>query len=211
VAFAREPAQDLPEAPEEAAHDRRRLPESTTTGASSPIIYNKDGSVNVRYESYQILVPPEKLKEIQDTLQAHELKAETRAALLQSMLESAAREEARSTLERRTMMHQVAWAALGVGIVSAVAGGIFLSRMVSKYDQSQPYCDGSRCREPGFSNREDAIGAGNSATLFFAISVISLLGAGASWMFAPSLTRAETYDRTSDQLQAAGWAFRGTW
>ncbi|HEX2878328.1 MAG TPA: hypothetical protein VHO25_02210, partial [Polyangiaceae bacterium] len=47
-------------------------------------------------------------------------------------------------------------------------------------------CDGGNCIEPGYGYRQDAISAGNIATVGFAVGAVGLIGGAVLFFTAPS-------------------------
>lgn len=160
-------------------------------GDQSPVI-NADGSVRVNYKNYIITLPPEKLTEIKDALSAQALEQRSYNDTLVSMLREAAHEEALSVVRTKHLMRWSGGVSIGLGTVATIVGAIFLVQMIEKNDDSQQFCDGSNCREPGYGFRQDAIAAGNAATGFFIGGGLGLAIGGALVLLAPDLQRAET-------------------
>jgi hypothetical protein len=67
--------------------------------------------------------------------------------------------------------------AAGLGVLSLAAGGWALASALDLKEQSDPYCTGNFCDEPGLQKREEAEWRGNLATIL-GVSGAVLVGAG---------------------------------
>ncbi len=77
--------------------------------------------------------------------------------------------------------------ALGaVGVAGLVVGATFALRSTSKYDDSRPYCAGNACSPAGLALRDDALAAGNVATVAVIVGAAALVAGGIVWLTAPS-------------------------
>ena len=89
--------------------------------------------------------------------------------------------------------------ALGVGVVGVAVGSVFALTSKSKRDESESYCDGNQCTREGVDLRDDAIGAGNIATIAFIVGGAGLVGGTVLWL---------THSSDSQSEKTAGFAPR---
>jgi len=74
----------------------------------------------------------------------------------------------------------------GVGVVGLGVGGFFGLRAMNKYKDSKEFCDdNNNCTDPGYSDRQDALSAGNIATIGFAVGAVGLVGGAVLFFTAP--------------------------
>lgn len=64
----------------------------------------------------------------------------------------------------------------GVGVVGLGLGTVFAMQAMNRNDASKDNCDGDVCGPQGFSDRLDAISAGNRATIGFVAGGILAAG-----------------------------------
>jgi hypothetical protein len=84
-------------------------------------------------------------------------------------------------------------AAAGVGLVGVGVGSVFGLRSKKYRDDSEDYCDGTRCTDlRGVGLKDDAIKAGNISTIAFAAGGAAFATAGVLWILAPSKAASET-------------------
>jgi len=73
-----------------------------------------------------------------------------------------------------------------LGTVAVVGGTLFAVHSQSKHEESDRYCDGSRCSDPqGVDAMHDAIIAGDRATACFIVAGVGLSVAGVLWFVRP--------------------------
>lgn len=89
---------------------------------------------------------------------------------------------------RSSSARQVAIIASGaIGVAGVVTGAVFGLRSMSKHNESDDYCDDSRCRdERGVEAMDSARAAGNVSTVAFIVGAVGLGAAGVLWFARPA-------------------------
>lgn len=74
-------------------------------------------------------------------------------------------------------------AAAGVGVVGIGVGSFFGLRSMSKANEADEHCDGSRCRDQaGVDLRQEALTAGNISTIAFIVGGVGLAAGATLWL-----------------------------
>jgi hypothetical protein len=79
-------------------------------------------------------------------------------------------------------LRPIGLATAGAGVVALGIAGVALGAALSAKSDSNAYCTGDICSDPGLSKRSDAVFRGNLATIF-AVSGVALAAAGATLFF----------------------------
>lgn len=80
----------------------------------------------------------------------------------------------------------------GVGLVLLGVGTYFGVTAMSKQDESDPFCDGSRCKPEGIQTRQEAVSAGTYATASFAGATLCLAAGATLLLWNVDSSRRET-------------------
>lgn len=108
-------------------------------------------------------------------------------ALKQTAPASVAQRQAAPIVTTADWHEPAALVAAGVGVVGLVLGTMLVLDAKSKNDDSAPFCPPSidRCTPAGASLRDDARSAGDLATAFYAVGVVSLGASAVLWLTSP--------------------------
>jgi hypothetical protein len=98
----------------------------------------------------------------------------------------------------------------GVGIAAFGVDGVFFFRSKAKRDEAAGHCNGdNRCDPTGLDLRDQAIAAGNVATISSIVGAIGIVGGAALWITAPSSGKSGSTPRVG--VSPSGISIRGEW